>query len=154
MFITIQSCPSETIQRWSISAPVTEQTLSNWQGFVRRAPQSGRGAPSLPLDLFLGRSSRVSLRISSTPATAGRPHTRNGNPRGDALSHPPRPPHSLIVNAYFREGMAWYPIARLMMVQSATLGYAEPPTMVAERMSVVRLRRLICPVVHSLICES
>lgn len=34
--------------------------------------------------------------------------------------------------------MAWYPINRLMMVQSATLGYAERPEEVAERMAVVR----------------
>jgi hypothetical protein len=44
---------------------------------------------------------------------------------------------SLISDAYFQKGFAWYDIGRLQLEQMATLGHAESASMVAERMSVV-----------------
>jgi hypothetical protein len=44
---------------------------------------------------------------------------------------------SLISDAYFHKGYAWYPIDRLQLEQAATLGRVEAAPVVAERMSVI-----------------
>ena len=43
----------------------------------------------------------------------------------------------MISEAYFNLGWAWYSIQKLQMEQTATLGRAEPPADVAQRMSVI-----------------
>ncbi len=44
---------------------------------------------------------------------------------------------SLISDAYFQKGYAWFPIDRLQLEQAATLGRVEAAPVVAERMSIV-----------------
>ncbi len=44
---------------------------------------------------------------------------------------------SLISDAYFHKGHAWFPVDRLQLEQSATLGRVEPAPVVVERMSLV-----------------
>ncbi|GJP56284.1 hypothetical protein CLOM_g15353 [Closterium sp. NIES-68] len=44
---------------------------------------------------------------------------------------------SLIANAYYTQGMAWYSVGRLQMEQMAVAGVAEPAAVVADRMRLV-----------------
>jgi hypothetical protein len=51
----------------------------------------------------------------------------------------------LISDAYFDKGFAWFPINRLQLEQTATLGRAEPAPVVAERASLVfQVRAVPC----------
>jgi hypothetical protein len=44
---------------------------------------------------------------------------------------------ALIANAYYVRGMAWLPVKTLQMEQLAVVGYAEEPSLVADRMRLV-----------------
>jgi hypothetical protein len=61
--------------------------------------------------------------------------------RARAAASPPHAlPHarrSLISDAYFTKGYAWFPIDRLQLEQAATLGRVEAAPVVAERASLV-----------------
>jgi hypothetical protein len=51
----------------------------------------------------------------------------------------------LISDAYFDKGFAWFPINRLQLEQTATLGRAEAAPIVAERASLVFQVRAAAP---------
>ncbi|OAE28577.1 hypothetical protein AXG93_2175s1610 [Marchantia polymorpha subsp. ruderalis] len=53
---------------------------------------------------------------------------------------------ALIANAYYTRGMAWLPVKTLQLEQMAVSGYAEEPSLVADRMRLVfDTLEIICP---------